>query len=271
MRETYDNVVFACNANQTLMLLDRPTFLEQYTLSSIRYESELHIHMVVHSDASVLPDSEVNALKTRSNHIEQYGARPDNYKLTYIMHNQQPWASRSDKPCLVTYNPVSQIDEEKVIGRWCFQDIVHNVCHVALLIHPFRFIQGKRRTWPCGLHTLMNSRDTCFVSGWLPRPRLAQTIHSTTPMQGVRTSTMGASRTVGDSGKPRAEVSQPAMAKRKRLSVMRTGWNPLLRHRPEARLPYPTPMRAAPLSGTCLILALAAKVYLVSMRQALVA
>ncbi len=163
--ETFDDVVFACNANQTLMLLDRPTRLEGWLLSSIRYESELHNHTVVHSDASVLPDNEVRPLTTRSNHIEQYGARPDNYEITYIMHNQQPWAHASDKPCLVTYNPISRIDDSKIVKKWWFQHIVHDVRHVALLTQLFRFVQGKRRTWHCGAHTLVNSQETCFVSG----------------------------------------------------------------------------------------------------------
>ena len=164
-RETFDDVVFACNANQTLMMLDKPTFLESWLLSSVRYESELHNHTVVHSDASVLPDNAVKPLATRSNHIEQYGVRPDNYEITYIMHNQQPWAHRSDKPCLVTYNPISRIDEGKVVKKWWFQHIVHDVRHIALLIQFFRFIQGKRRTWHCGAHTLINSQETCFVTG----------------------------------------------------------------------------------------------------------
>ena len=165
VRETFDEVIFGCNANQTLMILDRPTLLERYILSSIRYESELHNHTIVHSDASVLPDSEVKPLTTRTNYIEQYGVRPDNYEITYIMHNQQPWAKRSDKPCLVTYNPISRIDEQKIIGRWWFQHIVHDVRHVALLVPLFRFIQGRKRTWHCGAHTLVNSQETCFVSG----------------------------------------------------------------------------------------------------------
>ena len=165
VRETFDDVIFACNANQTMMLLDRPTFLERFLLSSIRYESELHNHTVVHSDASVLPDNETKPLATRSNYIEQYGARPDNYELTYIMHNQQPWAGESDKPCLVTYNPISPIDERKVVKRWWFQHIVHDVRHVALTVNVFRFIQGKRRTWHCGAHTLVNAQETCFVTG----------------------------------------------------------------------------------------------------------
>ncbi|MYC89736.1 MAG: NAD(P)-binding protein [Gemmatimonadales bacterium] len=165
VEETFDAVIFACNANQTLMMLDEPTFLERYILSSVRYESELHNHTVVHSDASVLPDDEVKALETRSNHIEQYGARPDNYEITYIMHNQQPWAKRSDKPCLVTYNPISEIDDEKVIERRWFQHIVHDVRHVAWLVPLFRFIQGKKGSWHCGAHTLINSQETAFVTG----------------------------------------------------------------------------------------------------------
>ena len=164
-KETFDQVVFACNANQTLMLLDKPSYMERWLLSSVRYESELHNHAIVHSDASVLPDNHANPLDTRSNHIEQYGARPDNYEITYIMHNQQPWANRSDKPCLVTYNPISHIDEEKVIKRWWFQHVVHDVRHIAMLIHLFRFIQGRRNSWHCGAHTLINSQETCFVSG----------------------------------------------------------------------------------------------------------
>ena len=90
VQETFNEVIFACNANQTLRIFDNPTFLERYILSRIRYESEIHGRAVVHSDSSVLPDNEVKPLTTRSNHIEQYGARPDNYEITYIMHNQQP-------------------------------------------------------------------------------------------------------------------------------------------------------------------------------------
>ena len=170
--EKFDDVVFACNANQTLMMLDEPTCLESSILSSIRYESELHNHTIVHSDASVLPDSDVEALSTRSNHIEQYGARPDNYEITYIMHNQQPWAKRSDKPCLVTYNAISPIDESKIIKKWWFQHVVHDVRHIAILIQLFRFIQGKRRSWHCGAHTLINSQETCFVTGLIAARQL---------------------------------------------------------------------------------------------------
>ena len=74
-------------------------------------------HPVAHSDSSVLPDNEVAPLETRSNHIEQYDSRSGNYEIVYIIHNQQPWAKQSDKPCLVTYNPTSHINEQKIIGK----------------------------------------------------------------------------------------------------------------------------------------------------------
>ena len=81
------------------------------------------------------------------------------------MHNQQPWAKGSDRPCLVTYNPAGPIDESKIVLRHWFQHIVHDVRHIALLIHLFRFVQGRRRSWHCGAHTLINAQETCFVTG----------------------------------------------------------------------------------------------------------
>ena len=163
--EQFDQIILACNANQALMLLEQPTRMELAALSAVRYESELHNHAVVHSDASVLPDNETKPLEMRSNYIEQYGSRPDNYEITYIMHNQQPWAQESDKPCLVTYNPHRKIDASKIIHTWWFQHVVHDVFQSTFLVGLFPWLQGRRRTWYCGAHTLINSQETCFVSG----------------------------------------------------------------------------------------------------------
>ena len=181
VRETFDDVIFACNANRTLKALDNPTKLERYILSSIRYDTDLHNHAVVHFDESVLPDNEAKILSTRSNHIRQYGTKPDNYEITYIMHNQQPWAKQSDKPCLVTYNQVSPIDERKIIKKRSFQHIVHDVRHVALLVNLFRFIQGRRRTWHCGAHTLVNSQETCLITGLAAARQLGADYHFDDP------------------------------------------------------------------------------------------
>ena len=111
---TFDEVTFTCSADHTLKILDIPTRLERCILSSIRYDSAIHEHAVVHWDRSVLPDDEMKALTTRTRYTEQYGAEPDNCEITHIIHNQHLWARQSDKPCLVTYNP---IDNKKIIKR----------------------------------------------------------------------------------------------------------------------------------------------------------
>ena len=163
--ERFDEVILACNANQGLMMIDDPSKMERYVLGSVRYESELHNHVVVHTDASVLPVDATKALDTRSNYVMNYGSRPDNYEITYIMHNQQPWAKRSDKPCLATYNPIQKIDEKKIVKRWWFQHVVHDVFHFTVLMNMFRFIQGHSHTWHCGAHTVINSQEHGFMSG----------------------------------------------------------------------------------------------------------
>ena len=165
VEERFDEVVLACNANQALMLLERPRPLERWVLSSVRYESELHNHAIVHTDGSVLPDNATRPLQTRTNYVLHYGSRPDNYEITYIMHNQQPWAKGSDKPCLVTYNPIQPIDPAKIVTRRWFQHVIHGVFHSTVLLGLFPRLQGRERTWYCGAHTLVNSQEHCFISG----------------------------------------------------------------------------------------------------------
>src|SRR5207249_1006219 len=69
--ERFDEVVLACNANQALMMLAEPSARERFLLGSVRYESELHNHAVVHWDDSVLARDATQPLETRSNYVEQ--------------------------------------------------------------------------------------------------------------------------------------------------------------------------------------------------------
>ena len=116
VRETFDEVVFACNANQTLAMLDEPTFLERYVLSSSTLRR-------LAPRPRGCPLRRLRCCLTTRRSRWKRGATTssstarslDNYEITYIMHNQQPWAGGSDKPCLVTYNAASPIDEGKVI------------------------------------------------------------------------------------------------------------------------------------------------------------
>lgn len=170
--ERFDDVVFACPADQALALLDAPSRRERLVLGAVRYDDSLHGLAVAHTDGSVLPDDPTRALETRSTFVRRCGARPDDYEVTYIMHNQQPWARASGVPCLVTYNPQGTIDESKIIARVRFRHVVHDVFHTTVLLGLLPFLQGRRRTWFCGGHTLVNSQEHGLLSGLAVARRL---------------------------------------------------------------------------------------------------
>ena len=76
---TLDEVVFACNANQTLMILDEPTRLESWLLSSIRCESTLHnqtikSEMEVGRPSSVIGGTRIQPRRMPSPHPDRHGA-----------------------------------------------------------------------------------------------------------------------------------------------------------------------------------------------------
>ena len=81
----------------------------------------------------------------------------------------------------MTYNAISTIDERKVIKKQRFRHIVHDVRQVALLVNLFRFIQGKRRTWHCGAHTLINSQETCLITGLATARQIGTDYHFDDP------------------------------------------------------------------------------------------
>jgi predicted NAD/FAD-binding protein len=129
-------------------------------LGSVRYESELHNHAVVHTDGSVLPYARDRNDEDRAT-VLHYGAAPTT-TITYIMHNQQPW--RSGPIGLVTYNPIQRSTRRRWWRAPGAQHVVHDV-PIQWLLNVFPFLQGKRRTWYCGDHTTVNSQEHCFISG----------------------------------------------------------------------------------------------------------
>ncbi|MEU7103962.1 FAD-dependent oxidoreductase [Streptomyces stramineus] len=164
-RAHFDAVVLACNANQALALLDRPTALERRLLGGVRYSSELHHDAVAHHDDSILPRDATDVLGSRSTFVRHYGPRPDNYEVTYVMHNQQPWARASDRPCLVTYNLERPVRPDTVIAREWFQHVVHDMRHMLLLMPLLPTLQGRGHVWYCGAHTAVNSQEHALISG----------------------------------------------------------------------------------------------------------
>ncbi|TYB50766.1 FAD-dependent oxidoreductase [Nonomuraea sp. PA05] len=167
--ERFDDVVLACHADQALALLAGPSVRERLVLGAMRYDDSMYGRGVAHTDGSVLPED----AQDRSTFVRHRdGGLPDDYEITYAMHNQQAWAREAGVPCLVTYNPRHPIDESKVVRQVGFRHVVHDVFHTTALLGALPLLQGRRHTWFCGAHTTVNSQEHAFLSGLAVARRL---------------------------------------------------------------------------------------------------
>jgi len=79
----------------------------------------------------------------------------------------------------MAYDPISRIDDGKIIKAQWLQNGVHDVPCVVFLIHLLRFVQGRGRTSYCGPQTLINRWETGFASG----PVIAKQIGANCPFR----------------------------------------------------------------------------------------
>ncbi len=143
--ERFDQVVFACHADQALAMIANPTQEEKQTLGQFRYQPN---RMVLHSDTSFMPKHK----GAWASWVYLSEGREDNspaVSLSYWMNRLQPLAT--DTPLIVTLNP----------GREPRADLVHDE---AMFEHPvfdegairsqqqIATIQGKKRLWFCGAY-----------------------------------------------------------------------------------------------------------------------
>ncbi len=141
--EIYDQVVFACHADQTLKLLEQPEADERSLLSVFRFQDN---KIIVHSDPSFMP-------KRRScwaSWIYLSNSRADLkpvVSLSYWMNRLQNLKTKL--PVIVTLNPGRRPLEETIQDE---HDFSHPVFTVETLAAQARLssIQGRGGIWHCG-------------------------------------------------------------------------------------------------------------------------
>lgn len=141
----YDEVVFACHADQALKLIENPTKNEKDILSDMRYQPN---RMVLHSDVSFMPKRK--AAWTSWVYIsEEAKDKSPNMCLSYWMNNLQP--IKTNTPVIVTLNPSREPDKKLTHDEYWFE---HPVFDGAAIKAQSRIedIQGKDRLWFCGAY-----------------------------------------------------------------------------------------------------------------------
>ncbi len=141
--ETFDQVVLATHADQSMMLLGNPTPEETRLLSPWQYEKN---DTVLHTDLSVLPPMR-RAWSCWNFRRESIGAKDLPAYVTYAMNLLQ--GLTTSKQYLVTLNRPSAYDEKQVVARMVYHHPTYTKASMASQAG-LSSLNGVKNTWFCG-------------------------------------------------------------------------------------------------------------------------
>ena len=138
---SYDKVVLACHADQSLSLLDDPSGEEKQILSNFSYKENI---AVIHTDQNIMPNNK-NVWSSWNSSIDKNNL--ENNSITYWLNLLQNL--KFDQNIFLTLNPYLNIDENKILKKVKFthpyfdQNALDNQINLKNL-------QNKRNTLFCG-------------------------------------------------------------------------------------------------------------------------
>jgi uncharacterized protein len=144
-KQTYDEVVFACHADQALVMISDATADEKRILSSFKYQPN---RAVLHSDISFMPKRR-KAWASWVYLSESKSDKNPRMSLSYWMNNLQPLKTK--QPLIVTLNPGREPDPNLVYNDYMFEHPVFDAA--AISNQPaVAGLQGRNSLWFCGAY-----------------------------------------------------------------------------------------------------------------------
>ncbi len=141
--ETYDQVIFACHADQTLAMLADATDDERAALGAVRFQPN---RAVLHRDPAVMPRRR-RCWSSWVYRTDTAGGQGASVGVSYWMNRLQNIPE--DDPLFVSLNPEIAIRDEAIYDETTFR---HPVFDRAALDAQRRIaaMQGQRRSWFAG-------------------------------------------------------------------------------------------------------------------------
>lgn len=140
--ETFDHVVLATHADQSLAMLTDADERERRVLGAFRYSKNL---AVLHTDEDLMPVR--RSVWSSWNYIAAGGLDPRPPSVTYWMNRLQGLAARRN--VFVSLNPTRAPRDEAVIREITYEHPLFD--SGALAAQPLVWsLQGRRSTWFCG-------------------------------------------------------------------------------------------------------------------------
>ena len=143
--QLYDDVIFACHADQALLLIGDASIQEQNILSAFKYQPN---RAVLHSDISFMPKRS-KAWASWVYLCENKTDKNPCVSLSYWMNNLQPLPTQ--QPLIVTLNPGREPAADLVHDDVMFE---HPVFDAAAIENQSKIdaIQGNNHLWFCGAY-----------------------------------------------------------------------------------------------------------------------
>ncbi|MGV8856126.1 MAG: NAD(P)/FAD-dependent oxidoreductase [Devosia sp.] len=140
-RRAFDQVVFACHADEALALLDAPSDAERKVLGAFHFTKN---HAVLHTDASFMPRR--RHLWSSWNYLRG-GKGEDGLSLTYWMNSLQPLATKTN--LFVTLNPHRDFAPGSVQYEVDYTHPLFDAAAIAAQKDLWQ-VQGNQRSWFAG-------------------------------------------------------------------------------------------------------------------------
>ena len=141
----FDEVIFACHADQALYLIENPTKDEHSILSNLRYQPN---RILLHSDVSFMPKRK-NAWASWVYLLDQRKDKNPHVALNYWMNNLQPL--NTNIPIIVTLNPTREPQKNLIYDEYSFDHPVFDKAAIDAQ-EKMETIQGKNNFWFCGAY-----------------------------------------------------------------------------------------------------------------------
>ena len=152
----FEHVVLAAHSDQILSILTDASEDEKRILSSVRYQPN---RAILHTDTRCLPTLE----KAWSAwNYETAGTPEPRVCVHYLLNKLQPLPFQQS--VIVTLNPVSRIEPEKIIAEFNYAHPIFDKAAIAAQ-YALPSIQGKRNTWFAGAWTGYGFHEDGHKSG----------------------------------------------------------------------------------------------------------
>ena len=161
-----DQVLFACQAEIALRLLDKPSELQQKILSAFEY---VDVQSSIHTDKEAL-NLPSNAYEYFQFELAQNPTHNFPGYLTRVINNLKPYQDLNT-PLFVSFDRTEQLARDKIIAtkNWRLPKLRPKDLWNKMQV---RTIQGQNNLWYCGTDYSLTGHEGAMVSGLVIAHRL---------------------------------------------------------------------------------------------------